>query len=199
MTAKKKGRCWKGCKPVPGKRAYSKGSCSCGMSAIAPVIELMRGDYAIPALKKALSKGIGNAGQPVSIHEIGAAGTTIPALRKKPKNVQRALTKHWGDKHDLAESAAYMKGTRDWAAKAIREDRSKRSMLSALTPGMIEFVDPRPRNDMGQYIGNETMGVDPNSMAAAYGNVEQEKMMRRRSLVQRMKAMMGRPQEQPMM
>lgn len=101
MTAKKKGRCWKGCKPVPGKRPYSKGSCSCGMAA--------------------------------------------------------------------------------------------------LTPGMIEFVDPRPRNDMGQYIGNETMGVDPNSMAAAYGNVEQEKMMRRRSLVQRMKAMMGRPQEQPMM
>ena len=71
--------------------------------------------------------------------------------------------------------------------------------MAALAPGMIEFVDPRPRNDMGQYIGNETMGVDPNSMAAAYGNVEQEKMMRRRSLVQRMKAMMGRPQEQPMM
>ena len=64
---------------------------------------------------------------------------------------------------------------------------------------MIEFVDPRPRNDMGQYVGNETAGVDPNSMNAAYGNVEAEKMMRRRSLVQRMKAMMGRPQEQPMM
>lgn len=222
MTAKKKGRCWKGCKPVPGMKPYSKGSCSCGMASAAPVIELMRGDYAIPALKKALRRGIGNAGEPVSIHQIGAAGTTIPALRKNPKNVQRALTKHWGDKHDLAESTAYMKGTRDWAAKAIRESRGKeryrrmirenlpdetvfpgswggKKRFESLTPGMIEFVDPRPRNDMGQYMGNETAGVDPNSMAAAYGNVEQEKMMRRRSLVQRMKAMMGRQQEQPMM
>jgi len=64
--------------------------------------------------------------------------------------------------------------------------------MGALTPGMIEFADPRPRDDMGQYVANQTGGVDPNSMAAAYGNVEQEKLMRRRSLVQRMKAMMGR-------
>jgi len=70
--------------------------------------------------------------------------------------------------------------------------------MSALTPGMIEerliefAADNRPRNGNGQYMGNETMGVDPNSMQAAYGNVEQEKMMRRRSLVQRMRSMMGR-------
>jgi hypothetical protein len=64
---------------------------------------------------------------------------------------------------------------------------------------MIEFADPRPRDDMGQYVANQTGGVDPNSMAAAYGNVEQEKIMRRRSLVQRMKAMMGNNQQQPVM
>jgi hypothetical protein len=70
--------------------------------------------------------------------------------------------------------------------------------MSGLRPSMIEFADPRPRNDMGQYVANQTGGVDPNSMAAAYGNVEQEKLMRRRSLVQRMRAMMGN-QQQPVM
>jgi len=70
--------------------------------------------------------------------------------------------------------------------------------MNNLRPGMIEFNDPRPRDDMGQYVANQTGGVDPNSMAAAYGNVEQEKLMRRRSLVQRMRAMMGN-QQQPVM
>jgi len=96
-ATKPKGRCWKGCKPVPGKRPYSKGSCSCGMSA--------------------------------------------------------------------------------------------------LTPGMVAFAlgeDNRPRNNNGQFLANETGGADPNSMAAAYGNVEAEKMARRQNLMGRLKAMMGR-------
>jgi hypothetical protein len=227
------------------------------MSALNPgMIEFMRGDRAIPALKKALAKGIGNAGEPVSIHQIGVSGTMIPSLRKNPKNVQRATKKYWGEDEGLGQATGAMRYNRDWAAKTIKESRGKRfesltpgmiefglpflaaalpAMLRAgkvasmftrtkarpttfalrrrlslnvqdslpsefsVRPGMIEFVDPRPRNDMGQYVGNETAGVDPNSMNAAYGNVEQEKMMRRRSLVQRMKAMMGRPQEQPMM
>jgi hypothetical protein len=65
--------------------------------------------------------------------------------------------------------------------------------MSALRPGMVEFefVDARPRNDMGQYMANETGGADPNSMQAAYGNVEAEKQARRRSLVQRLKAMIA--------
>ena len=413
MTSKKKGRCWKGCKPVPGKKPYSKGSCSCGMAALTPgmiefgagsriaelvgaknpikllkgrsglesarnslatkarevrsidrvrgeslkkalqakrarvaneakgiyqaqksaamgalredseliqgalgsknyfsplakktkavrasygleALEFARGDFAIPALKKALRKGIGNAGEPVAISEIGVSGTMIPSLRKNPKNVQRATKKYWGQDEGMAQATGAMRYNRDWAAKTIREDRSKRYMwprrltnedslpeplrkararsrmglspngvggpfksLCALTPGMIEFAadnrldangyapiarpkiyatpprnapyvspynslikpkvkggllarlkaatrlfeaeleslefaaDNRPRNGNGQYVGNETMGVDPNSMQAAYGNVEQEKMMRRRSLVQRMRAMMA--------
>ena len=215
MTTKKKGRCWKGCKPVPGKKPFSKGSCSCGMAALTPgMIELARGDFAIPALKKALRKGIGNAGEPVAISEIGVSGTMIPSLRKNPKNVQRATKKYWGQDEGMAQATGAMRYNRDWAAKTIREDRGKeryrrmirenlpdetvfpgsgKKRFESLTPGMIEFAaDNRPRNGNGQYVGNETMGVDPNSMQAAYGNVEQEKMMRRRSLVQRMRSMMGR-------
>jgi hypothetical protein len=65
-------------------------------------------------------------------------------------------------------------------------------MDSALRPSMIEFVDPRPRNDMGQYVANETGGVDPNSMQAAYGNVEAEKTQRRSMIAQRLKQMLGK-------
>jgi hypothetical protein len=64
--------------------------------------------------------------------------------------------------------------------------------MSALNPGMIEFVDPRPRDDQGQYVANETGGVDPNSMAAAYGNVEAEKAQRRSMIAQRLKQMLGK-------
>ncbi len=214
-----KKRCWKGCRPVPGKKPYSAGSCTCSMSALRPgMIELMRGDFAIPALKRALKRGVGNAGEPVSIHEIGVSGTMIPSLRKNPANVRRATKKYWGQDEGLEQATAAMRYNRDWAAKTIREsrknDRYRRDVrdnlpdleyltrglrLAALAPGMIEFADSRPRNDMGQYMANETGGADPNSMAAAYGNVEQEKIMRRRSLVQRMKAMMGRNDQQPVM
>ena len=302
-----KKRCWKGCKPVPGKKAYSEGSCTCSLSEQRPMvelarvsdkvyqklrnltgaqdaraagdlfrkygmgygmeygwekkaqkllrsranklrvvtavgagvagaagyalakrqsremsalqqgtIELMRGDFAIPALKRALKRGVGNAGEPVSIHEIGVSGTMIPSLRKNPANVRRATKKYWGEDEGLGQATAAMRYNRDWAAKTIRESRKKNpasgTMLwpiadehlrsrrfSSLRPGMIEFADSRPRNDMGQYMANETGGADPNSMAAAYGNVEQEKIMRRRSLVQRMKAMIGRNDQQPVM
>jgi hypothetical protein len=167
-------------------------------------LEFARGDFAIPALKKALRKGIGNAGEPVAISEIGVSGTMIPSLRRRPDNVHRAMSKFWGGKVDPQDAFATMRYNRDWATRTIRDSRANQQEtvrrmfmrqrgLSALTPGMIEFAaDNRPRNGNGQYIGNETMGVDPNSMQAAYGNVEQEKMMRRRSLVQRMRAMMGR-------
>jgi hypothetical protein len=67
--------------------------------------------------------------------------------------------------------------------------------MSALTPGMVAFAlgeDNRPRNNNGQFLANETGGADPNSMAAAYGNVEAEKMARRQNLMGRLKAMMGR-------
>jgi hypothetical protein len=289
MTAKKKGRCWKGCRPVPGKKPFSKGSCSCGMSALNPgMIELMRGDFAIPALKRALKRGVGNAGKPVSIHQIGVGGALVPALRKNPKNVQRALNKYWGDPFpdppSVNEALQYMKHSRDWAARAIKEDRAwqvlggERSgrlrklssltpgmiefasgdralrliqsvmtpqklaqlnrlpkdtpaftsqwlktlqkkkggderdavaiaakmlrglkkhgtdvkILAAITPGMIEFVDPRPRDNQGQYVANETGGVDPNSMQAAYGNVEAEKQQRRSMISQRLKQMLGK-------
>jgi hypothetical protein len=179
-------------------------------------IEFVRGDLAIPALKRALKKGVGNAGEPVSIHEIGVSGTMIPSLRKNPANVRRATKKFWGQDEGMDQATAAMRYNRDWAAKTIRESRKKTPTtgtllwpimdehlrtarrFSTLCPGMIEFADPRPRNDMGQYMANQTGGVDPNSMAAAYGNVEQEKLMRRRSLVQRMKAMMGSNQ-QPVM
>jgi hypothetical protein len=33
----------------------------------------------------------------------------------------------------------------------------------------VTLLDDRRRNDMGQYAANETEGIDPNSMAAAYG------------------------------
>ena len=231
-----KGRCWKGCKPVPGKKAYSKGSCSCGMAALTPgMLEFMRGDRAIPALKKALAKGIGNAGEPVSVSEIGVSGTMVPSLRGNAKNVQRATKKFWGEDEGLGQATEAMRYNRDWAAKTIKEDRSKRAMwprrltredslpeplrkararsrmgltpdgptmiftppklMSSLTPGMVAFAlgeDNRPRNNNGQFLANETGGADPNSMQAAYGNVEAEKMARRQNLMGRLKAMMGR-------
>jgi hypothetical protein len=94
-----------------------------------------------------------------------------------------------------------MKHSRDWAARAIKEDRAWQVLggersgrlrkLSSLTPGMIEFVDPRPRDNQGQYVANETGGVDPNSMQAAYGNVEAEKQQRRSMISQRLKQMLG--------
>ena len=46
-------------------------------------------------------------------------------------------------------------------------DRAK--LLSDLRGLRRLYFDSRPRNENGQYIGNETGGVDPNSMAAAYG------------------------------
>jgi hypothetical protein len=58
----------------------------------------------------------------------------------------------------------------------------------------LEFSD-RPRNGDGQFVGAETGGADPNSMAAAYGNVGAEKAARRRGLMARIKAMMGRKDE----
>ncbi len=65
------------------------------------------------------------------------------------------------------------------AASGLRRDKLR-----------LEFSD-RPRNGDGQFVANETGGADPNSMAAAYGNVAAEKAARRRSLVQRIKAMVG--------
>jgi len=64
--------------------------------------------------------------------------------------------------------------------------------IPALRPSMIEFADPRPRDNMGQYVANETAGVDPNSMAAAYGNVDAEKAQRRSMIAQRLKQMLGK-------
>lgn len=169
--------------------------------------EFARGDFAIPALKKALAKGIGNAGEPVSIHEIGVSGTMIPSLRKNAKNVQRATKKYWGADEGLDNAQTAMRYNRSWAAQTIRESRGARSrsrglpsptpirLMSALNPGMVAFAlgeDNRPRNGNGQFVANETGGADPNSMAAAYGNVEAEKMSRRQGLMARLKAMMGR-------
>lgn len=51
-----------------------------------------------------------------------------------------------------------------------------------LSPSMIGFGETRSRNDQGQFIGEQTGGVDPNSMAAAYGGVAQ----RKQSQVQRL-------------
>jgi len=183
-------------------------------------LEFARGDRAIPALKKALAKGIGNAGEPVSISEIGVSGTMVPSMRGNAKNVQRATKKYWGEDEGLDQASGAMRYNRDWAAKTIKEDRSSRNMwprrlrsedslpeplrkararsrmgMSALTPGMVAFAlgeDNRPRNNNGQFLANETGGADPNSMQAAYGNVEAEKMARRQNLMGRLKAMMGR-------
>ena len=178
-------------------------------------LEFARGDRAIPALKKALAKGIGNAGEPVSISEIGVSGTMVPSLRGNAKNVQRAAKKYWGEDDGLGQATGAMRYNRDWAAKTIKEDRRGRPTISArrfrewdgvmgrvpihprfsaLTPGMVAFAlgeDSRPRNGNGQFLANETGGADPNSMAAAYGNVEAEKQQRRQGLIARMRAMMG--------
>lgn len=228
-----KKRCWKGCKPVPGKKPYSKGSCSCGMDALTPgMIEFAQGQVVAGFL------GIKNAVRLPKSVGFDPVRRQIARNVKEIRKIDGIKTK-WPEGHlagDLSALKAALQPRRARFAKATKEiyRKEKRAALAAmnsdsaviqgslgsknyysplarktkqvrasyglasLTPGMIEF-DPRPRNDMGQYVGNETMGVDPNSMAAAYGNVEQEKMMRRRSLVQRMKAMMGRPQEQPMM
>lgn len=54
---------------------------------------------------------------------------------------------------------------------------------------MIEF-DSRPRNGNGQFVANETGGADPNSMAAAYGGVIEEKK-RRMGALDRVRKMIG--------
>ena len=89
------------------------------------MIEFARGDYAIPALKDALKKGIGNGGDPISIHEIGVSGSAIPSLRGQAKNVRRALGKYWDAPHSMGEATATMQGVRKWAAGALRDARLK--------------------------------------------------------------------------
>jgi hypothetical protein len=49
------------------------------------------------------------------------------------------------------------------AAKASAHFHTFAARLNAI------HFDDRRRNDMGQYAPNETEGIDPNSMAAAYG------------------------------
>ena len=87
--------------------------------------EFARGDYAIPALKNALKRGIGNGGDAISIHEIGVSGTAIPSLRGNAGNVRRALNKFWESPHSMKEATGLMKGTRKWAAQTIRDARKE--------------------------------------------------------------------------
>ncbi len=89
------------------------------------VVELARGDYAIPAMKKLLKKGIGNGGDPVSIAEIGVSGATVPSLRGNAANVRRALNKFWESPHSMAEAEGLMRGNRKWTAQTIREARRR--------------------------------------------------------------------------
>jgi hypothetical protein len=89
------------------------------------VVELARGDFAIPAMKKLLKKGIGNGGDPVSIAEIGSSGTTVPSLRGNAANVRRALNKFWESPHSMAEAEGLMRGNRKWAAQTIRQARRR--------------------------------------------------------------------------
>jgi len=88
--------------------------------------ELARGDYAIPALKKLLKKGVGNGGDPISIAEIGSSGTTVPSPRGNPANVRRALNKFWESPHTMREAEGLMRGKRKWAADTIRQARKER-------------------------------------------------------------------------
>lgn len=64
--------------------------------------------------------------------------------------------------------------------------------LSALRVGMIELADGRPRNGQGQFAPEEGSVPGPNTMAAAYGGVEEEKKERRIGLLGRLSAMMPR-------
>jgi hypothetical protein len=88
-------------------------------------VEFARGDYAIPALKNALKRGIGNGGDAISIHEIGVSGSAVPSLRGNAGNVRRALNKFWESPHSMKEATGLMKGTRKWAAQTIRDARKE--------------------------------------------------------------------------
>ena len=177
-----KKRCWKGCKPVPGKTPYSKGSCSCQMSDLRPgMIEFAKLDLGEKP-PQAMPEGPVNKRWYPTLHvadlekelPLDDEGTAMITYKVQRRSSEKVNGK---EKHSATIEVRTIE----------TPDRKKH-----------DFADSRPRNDMGQYMANETGGADPNSMAAAYGNVEQEKIMRRRSLVQRMKALMGRPQEQPM-
>jgi hypothetical protein len=85
--------------------------------------ELARGDRAIPALKGLLKRGVGNGGTPISIHEIGISGTTIPGLRGNVNQVRRASRKFWGEDEGLQTAAAQTRNIRKWAANTLREGR----------------------------------------------------------------------------
>jgi hypothetical protein len=87
--------------------------------------EFARGDYAIPAMKRLLKKGVGNGGDPISIAEIGVSGATVPSLRGNATNVRRALNKFWESPHSMAEAEGLMRGNRKWAAQTIREARKR--------------------------------------------------------------------------
>lgn len=58
-------------------------------------------------------------------------------------------------------------GTKGAQLRSAIERHRAAGLLSSLRR-LVEF-DDRRRNENGQFVGNDTGGVDPNSMAAAYG------------------------------
>jgi hypothetical protein len=66
--------------------------------------------------------------------------------------------------HDLRKRTGFAKENRN-AGTA----KTKRIFPAFVGSSEILFDDSRKRNSMGEFVGNETEGIDPNSMAAAYG------------------------------
>ncbi|HEY8899055.1 MAG TPA: hypothetical protein VIM61_01380 [Chthoniobacterales bacterium] len=68
---------------------------------------------------------------------------------------------------------------------AIKRDRKNRQSQRR------EFADARPRDGMGQFTPAAQAALTPGTMAAAYGNVQAEKVARRRNLLARLGLLRG--------
>lgn len=129
--------------------------------------------------------GTGVVATDALIRGLGGAGTLGARLAETGKNVannfraggRMGLLKKVAIGAGVGAAATGLIGAGVSAISTKRKDADGTNPpphFTALVPGMILFGD-RERNQEGQFIGAETAGADPNSMAAAYGPVAQQR------------------------
>lgn len=98
-------------------------------------------------------------------------------VRRREERVDEDGNKYHGGTIEILSIETDDKGEKKPVAKKVAFER--------VMPGVIGF-DNRPRNGNGQFEPEVAAGPTPNTMAAAYGGVQEEKIARRRSLLARL-------------